>query len=390
MKKLISIAGSVALLISSAMPAIAANNCSNETTGPLSTNYCTVTNSSTVTVNNINDAKIINNVSAKVNTGGNSASYNTLGGAITTGQASLNASVGNVANINTTTVTGGPSASDNTGSNGITGPESDNRVTITNTRVVDVTNSNTALVTNNVDARVNSGFNKADFNTGPASVTTGNSNLDLAVATHVNDNATGISAGAGGTGGNTADNSTTGPLSTNYVDMFNTSLVTVNNINDMMVANNVKARTNTGRNSASFNTLGGAIDTGNAGAEVGINTEGNINTTTIQQALGGFVNDAGNGVTGPLSDNRTQLLNNQNIVVENWNNKCKSHNASSLGDYECDPRDLGVVNNDDDRANTGDNKSDFNTGGGATLTGLADLYKSIVTHINDSLTLINQ
>lgn len=389
MKKIAILAGSVALLAATVLPAIAANNCDNGTTGPLSTNYCTINNNSSVKVNNVNDAQIRNNVKAEANSGGNSASYNTLGGSVTTSGASLNASVSNAANILTTTISGGPAASGNSGVNEITGPFSDNRIEVNNTRRVNVYNSNTATVSNRIDARANTGDNAADYNTGPASVDTGSAALAVSLGNHVNDSATAISAGAGGTGGNSGANNTTGPFSTDYVTINNSSSVRVDNVNDLIVRNLVRALANSGFNSASYNTLGGDISSGNASGNVGVDTEGNIITTTIEMAMGGAANDASNGVTGPDSDNRVELLNNQNIVVENWNNKCRSHNANRLG-RKCHPRKLGVFNQDHDVANTGNNASDYNTGGGSVASGLAELVKTLLTHLNDTLTVITQ
>ncbi|MBI4990730.1 hypothetical protein HZB96_01395, partial [Candidatus Gottesmanbacteria bacterium] len=175
MKKFVTIAGSVALMVAAVLPALAVgNNCSNGTTGPLSTNSCTVKNTSNVTVNNINDAQITNNVTARSNSGGNTASNNTLGGAVSTGNATLNATVSNTANINTTTVSGGPAASGNSGSNHITGPGDptddpnniDNQVWIENLRQVAVDNNNAAVVNNTVNVTANTGENGADNNTG--------------------------------------------------------------------------------------------------------------------------------------------------------------------------------------------------------------------------------
>lgn len=389
MKKYIAIASSVALLAANILPAVAANTCVNGTTGPFSDNYCTISNSSNVKVNNVNDAQIRNNVSTEANTGGNSASYNTLGGSVSTGDAVLSTGVFNVANVNTTTISGGPAASGNSGVNEITGPESDNRIEINNARKVDVYNSNTATVNNRVNTRANTGDNVADYNTGPAVVDTGNATLMTTVQNHVNDSATAVSAGAGGTGGNSAGNSTTGPFSVDYVRINNSSSASVKNVNDLIVHNFVNALSNTGFNSASYNTLGGDILSGDAFGSVGLDTEGNINTTTIEMAMGGALNDAGNGITGPFSDNRIELLNNQNIVVDNWNNKCKSHNASRLG-YPCNPSDLGVFNYNHDVVNTGESDSDYNTGGGSVASGLADLIKTVQTHLNDTLTVIMQ
>ena len=127
-------------------------------------------------------------------------------------------------------------------------------------------------------------------------------------------------------------NFTTGPYSTNYADITNKFDADVKNINDAIIENDITAKVRTGRNSASYNTLGGDIDTGNAEGDIDVNSEGNINTTTISTALGGFDNVAGNDLTGPFSDNQEDIYNKQEIEVENWNNKCKSHNADRLGE----------------------------------------------------------
>lgn len=398
MKKIATMAVSAALLAAAVIPAIAAaNNCGNATTGPLSNNFCTINNTSNVSVNNVNDAQIENHVNAVSNTGNNTASWNTLGGNVVTGNATLNATISNVANINTTTVTGGPAAGNNSGLNEITGPSSFNQAAINNLNRVNVSNSNTATVENRVDAVSNTGDNAADYNTGPANVRTGVASLNIGVGNHVNDNAQEITAGAGGTAPNTVGNSTTGPLSQNFATIDNASDVQVNNVNDLIVGNFVNALANTGRNSTSWTTLGGDIDTGVAAAGIGVETVGNINTTTVQVAMGGFTNVADNGVTGPLSTNYTGVENNQNIAVENWNNKCRSHNANRLEGldepYEawdgiCDVRDLGVFNYDNDVTSTGDNNSDYNTGGGVVDSGWTTLLKSISTTLNDTLTVI--
>lgn len=268
MKKIVTFAASAALLAAAVIPAMAVgNNCSNGTTGPFSENSCTVNNTSNVTVNNINDAQITNNVRSEANSGGNHASYNTLGGSITTGNATLNTTVSTVANINTTNITGGPAMSGNSGSNNVTGPgagyygagdsglggiygQGTNDVYINNAQDLTVNNSNTAFVTNDVKSTSETGDNRADFNTGPAAIRTGSAALSLGVATHVNDNFTTLNAGAGGSGGNSAGNSTTGPFSENGVTLNTTADVLVNNINDMVVKNRVNADASSGDNAA--------------------------------------------------------------------------------------------------------------------------------------------
>src|SRR3990167_1680843 len=200
MKKFATLIGSAALLGLSLVPAIAAtNDCSNSTTGPFSNNTCSITNSDTITVNNVNDARIRNDVDAKSNTGGNSTSYNTLGGSIVTGDATSNVTVSNVANINTTNITAAlAAASQNSGSNSLTGPVSNNVARISNSFTADVYNSNQADVKNEVEVKSNTGNNDADYNTGPASITTGDAWLGLLVNNHLNDSLTAIRGGAGG------------------------------------------------------------------------------------------------------------------------------------------------------------------------------------------------
>jgi hypothetical protein len=410
MKKFLTMAASAALLAAAVIPAIAAGNgCGNATTGPLSTNYCTINNTSDVKVNNVNDAQIENRVNTVSNTGNNSASYNTLGGSISTGNATMNVTLSNVANVNTVSISGGAAAGGNLGMNSITGPSSYNQAAINNERKVDVYNSNTASVLNDVNAVANAGDNRADYNTGPAVVRAGNAALNVGVSTHVNDSATAISAGAGSTGNNTVGNDTTGPFSTNYSTIDNGSRVKVDNVNDMIVGNFVDTLAQTGDNSASYNTLGGDIRSGNAGVGVGVGTVGNINTTSVEQAMGAFSNNASNGVTGPMSLNQTAVENGQNVDVENWNNKCKSHNADRLdsidklfgdvgnfltGSYDqnhrdhCDVEDLGVFNYNNDVANAGSNLADYNTGPAEVATGWTSLLKDLSTRMNDTLVVI--
>jgi hypothetical protein len=401
MKKIAIITSSIALLASSFVPAFAVttvsgNSCTNSTTGPLSLNMCSIKNESHVDIDNVNDAVITNDVTATSNTGKNQANMNTLGGTIVTGDAKLSASVSNVANVNTTYVTGGPSASGNVGGNEITGPQSSNTTWIDNENRVEVWNSNTATVDNRVRATANSGENLANMNTGPASVTTGDSLLGLTVGTHVNDNLTNVAAGAGGTGGNYAENSTTGPLSLNMVSIRNRSKADIDNVNDMVVNNDVNADSNSGRNEAKINTLGGDITTGDSKAGVGVDTEGNLNDTKVAMLMGGFANSGVNSVTGPgypgleVSDPGIFIVNEQDISVDNWNNKCRSHNADRLGDPSCDPADLGVFNIVRANSDTGTNLANTNTGGGGVLSGMSDLLQSVLVHMNDTLTTIQQ
>ena len=407
MKKIATLVGSAALLAATLVPAIAASNeCVNGTTGPFSNNTCSITNTDYIAVNNVNDAQIINKIKAESDTGDNSASWNTLGGSINTGDATTNVTVSNVANINTTNITAALSGSaHNTGGNIITGPFSDNNAFITNTFDARVYNSNTASIKNDVEVESETGENNADYNTGPAVIDTGDAWSTLLLANHANDNLTLIMGGAGGFGHNHADNSTTGPFSNNTVSLTNTMSVGVANVNDLQVKNKADVDAETGDNTANKNTLGSSIYSGDAFAGVGVDTQGNINTTLI--ALGGFEeNEGSNNVTGPGGSgdpNEVFITNTRDVLIENWNNKCESHNADRLDKplwwkwfhrfdsvstedehkEECDPENLGVLNDVEAETETGENNADFNTGGGELETGFAEVLQQVLTHLND-------
>lgn len=402
MKKIATLAASAALLVAAVLPVAAANSCNNGTTGPFSKNNCTVNNTSNVTVNNVNDSVVLNRIRSVANTGGNSASKNTLGGSITTGNAALNTTVGTVTNVNTTNITGGPGMGNNNGSNNITGPgdtvNGTNNVLINNRQLVNVDNQNTSYVLNDVSALSDTGLNKADTNTGPGVIRTGNAGLLLNVNTHNNDSLTNVAAGTGGSGVNSAGNSTTGPFSINDVTISNLADIRVRNYNDMVVNNTVDAIARTGKNSASTNTLGGNVTTGNAGAGVGVNTEGNINTSLVSVPMFSASNEGGNGVTGPGSVNSDLLSNNYNVGVDNMNNKCLSHNNLSLAHLlypnltapVCNPWDLGVNNNVGALSDTGNNTADTGTGPAVIVSGIGELVQQVLTHMNDTLTRIGQ
>ncbi|KKR31702.1 MAG: hypothetical protein UT63_C0063G0015 [Candidatus Gottesmanbacteria bacterium GW2011_GWC2_39_8] len=384
LNKIGAIVGTVAILAANIVsPVLAAgNNATNSTTGPLSSNYTDISNTSKVKVENVSDAHIKNDVTVVSNTGHNSASMNTLGGTVVSGNANVNATLNNTANVNTTSVTGGPQGSGVTAANLITGPLSDNRANVENKNKVEVENDNTLWLDNKVDALSDTGYNTADTNTGPGSVRSGNASTTLSVVNRGNDSATDVSGAAGGNGGNLSSNETTGPLSTNYSDILNSAEADIDNVSDARVKNNVLATGNSGHNSGSVNTLGGSVVSGNASTGVGLDTTANINTTSVAMAMGGFTNMGGNDVTGPDSDNRNSITNKYEVEVENINNKCESRDCK---DYD---GPWGVFNQDVDTADTGYNVADTNTGMASAVSGLASVLKNIKVWMNDSLTVV--
>ncbi len=396
--KTAAVLASVSVLATTLVPVLA-DSATNDTTGADSVNTTNVTNTNNVKVTNVSDAYIKNVVESYSSTGNNSASKNTMGGMVQTGDTVTDVSILNTANVNTTMVNlGGSSTNGNAAGNSITGASSQNFATIANTNKVDVRNDNTAVLTNMITAKSNTGGNLADKNTDGTGgiVTTGNANTVVSLANKANDSLTTIE-GLRNYGANLVGNSITGYHSLNSADISNTNNVRVNNVSDAAVLNMVMADANSGRNTASKNTMGGLVATGDSGVGIQLLTDANINTTAIDTAMGGFSETSGNSITGADSENFTTLANVNNVTVTNRNNKGSSEDAK---DYVCDyrkngwwndpycVRQWGVVNIDKDYSNTGGNLADKNTYPGSIATGIAAVGKYIRVCLNDTMTLI--
>jgi len=389
MKKIIAksaaLIASASILASTIMP-VFADTATNDTTGYNSVNDTSVTNSNNVKVENVSDAFISNTVKTTSNTGNNSASQNTMGGMIQTGDATSDVAVLNSANINTTLVDLGRDGGLNTAGNSITGAKSDNDAVITNSNRVGIKNDNTAVLQNNLNVNSNTGGNFANQNTDGVGgmVQTGDAVSLVSLANRANDSATGV-RGLNNFGSNVVGNSITGFNSMNDASITNANSVTVNNVSDAFVSNTIRARANTGANSASQNTMGGLIQSGNSLADIGIETDANIVTTNVDAGMADAQATSGNSITGAKSFNTTTLLNNHNVTVTNRNNKDESEDAN-------DPRYenilWGVVNIDVDESNTGGNFADQNTYPSSVASGIAMVGKYIRVCLNDTLTSI--
>lgn len=387
MKKLITKAGAalaaVSLLASTIVPVLA-DSATNDTTGADSVNKSYVTNTNSVNVTNVSDASIQNTVRSTSNTGGNSASRNTMGGMVQTGDAATDIEILNSANINTNMIDLGQSGDSNTSGNSITGAGSKNLANILNSNVVRVRNDNTAVLSNTVNATSNTGGNLADRNTdgGGGVVQTGDALTEVSLSNRANDSLTNVS-GLASFGSNVVGNSITGADSNNEAYITNRNTVAVTNVSDAAVRNAVTAAAATGGNSASRNTMGGMVQSGDAGVGLELLTDANINTTSVASVSEGSDATSGNSVTGAGSNNLTQLLNNNAFNVLNENNKCTSKDCGDYGNVK-----WGVQNIDVDTANTGGNLADRNTFAGSVSTGIAAVGKYIRVCLNDTLTSI--
>lgn len=165
-----------------------------------------------------------------------------------------------------------------------------------------------------------------------------------------------------------ATNDTTGANSTNNASITFSNETSVENNNNAWVDNNAWLNSNTGGNSASMNTGDGTINTGNAGIELVLENQFNMNETSIEGNLNGS-GTVGNSNTGFNSENNASITEENEINVENDN-------------------ELSIRNNIRGNANTGDNEADKNTGDGSITTGDASIRVNVKNKGNENITNI--
>ena len=170
MNKLATATLSLALLMSQAGFALAADNSASVTgpTGPDSTNTATVNQSTSVNINISNTANVSYDFDLDLNTGNNTISHNTTAGDLVSGD--INANIALNTNIDQNSglcdgCFGGSGGSGSASVTGPTGPDSWNsaEVNLSNNRDVDVNNS--ANVSHSFKIAANTGGNRCSNNT---------------------------------------------------------------------------------------------------------------------------------------------------------------------------------------------------------------------------------
>ncbi len=189
-KKITGVAIGISMLLVAGTPAFAASSCRNFTTGAGSTNLCNLMTSklNSLVLSNLGSA--FHNVNQFSNTGNNTANSNTVLGTgsfnIVSGQATTN--VTSLAGVNSSSValTQTDSSADHVGENYITGPSSNNTVTIDNTKTAVIGIINDGTVTHNINASAISGNNNANSNTISGGILTGSAWSNIHIETLLN------------------------------------------------------------------------------------------------------------------------------------------------------------------------------------------------------------
>jgi len=253
--------------------------------------------STTIGVSNSNSAYVNQMVSAKANTGKNSADDNIGGAAINTGAAAVGSNLGVVANKNTTAIGSGMGASllnnpmPGTLTNGTqvtnTGDDADIDTSANSSTSVGVMNSNMAMISQMVWGYANTGKNSAEDNIGGAAIGTGPASVGTVLGVNANHNLTGISGfGLFPTTLNLHDIVNTGDDLDSDATTTTATTVGTENINVLTACQTLWSMSNSGWNYGHDNIGAALLGTGAAGVGANYLLGGNLNTTLLGNVMG--------------------------------------------------------------------------------------------------------
>ena len=287
-------------------------NSKNSTTGQNSENTALVDLINTVIFNDNSSNNINNNLPINIDTGNNSANYNTGNGSVVSGNVDLAANILNLINssfvgkvtVGMLNIFGNylgdillPKSNDPNNSGGIvavsagnsnTGSNSDNTAVADNTYKYIFVSNLTNSIQNTLPVNVSTGNNSADYNTGNGSVQSGSIDVKSNTTSIVGaifdgnkwylllinvlgdwfggsnaENSQNVVSGSGGGNSNiVASNDTTGQNSDNDASSSNQNNIEVTDNSKNTIENNMPININTGNNNASYNTGNGNVKSG--------------------------------------------------------------------------------------------------------------------------------
>ncbi|OGZ78345.1 MAG: hypothetical protein A2358_03410 [Candidatus Staskawiczbacteria bacterium RIFOXYB1_FULL_37_44] len=434
------------------------DNATNSTTGANSANTSLTNINNELTVKNINDANIINRVTTNINSGNNDANFNTGHGIVTTGAANLGLNFFSLANTNLfgsqkfyanlqniyNNFTGNVDLSGElavgssplsgllaNAANNSTGANSSNQSIVNINDQTSITNQNTGKLNNEIDAKVTSGQNRANYNTGSGSVVSGQVNSSVNVVNFLNSNITSgnwmmktlnvfgnwsgdlklptmqtpeltVTVPAAGAAADSA-NTNTGSASVNTTDLTINNSATLTNNNQATIENNVTMQTDSGNNDASFNGGAGLVKIGTANAETNEMNVANLNVTGNSWWLivvNRFGTWNGTAVGSPeavaikTTGISTVLTPGQSGVdVTNNSTGPDSNNSAGVNiDHKTDitnTNQADIINTLNIQAVSGQNQTKYNSGHGYTETGAINGVNNIINFVNANITTAN-
>ncbi len=240
--------------------------------GDGSSNSINVSQQSSNTVSQENNAEIENNIESEASTGGNEANGNNGETEVETGDTSSDTTIVSEGNVNEASVGCCPDGGNGAQISG-NGTDSNNSVNYNNNSSNTVSSINNASIKNNIKITANTGDNEASDNSGGVQISTGNIKINGVIVNKVNyskiklaNEGPALDILISGNGSGSVNNSTTNINSNNY-------LSSNNNFN---VINNILNFANTGNNKANNNLGNVKIAAGNITLDLIILNQANI------------------------------------------------------------------------------------------------------------------
>ncbi|CAN5171339.1 hypothetical protein BH09PAT1_BH09PAT1_1620 [soil metagenome] len=244
-----------------------------------------------VQVDNTNVSNVMQDINARVETGGNDASRNIGSGNILTGNATVGVGLQVAGNHNDTQIAGINGGTDvnfvdavNTGDDASLNSRTDRSTD------VNVSNDNSSSVSQMGDIRTMTGRNDAGRNVGSGWIDTGAADVAVGLNTNTNNNMTAIGMGGlssqNGAGLNANSIVNTGDELSGNSDSATRTRVSSNSYNSMNSYQGVSSELMSGDNASDRGVGRSTITSGNSRYAIGSTVQGNHNMTT----LGGLMN----------------------------------------------------------------------------------------------------
>lgn len=246
------------------------------------------------------------------------------------------------------------------------GAGSENAAIVNSSTSTTITQNNDAKVINEVSSTAKTGGNDANFNTGGSvTVDTGNAKVTSNVSTSVNTNAADVACC--GTGSTDVLIQGNGANTVNQVTPTISNSISVKQDNDAFIKNEVDSSAKTGDNDANLNTGGDVmVKTGTA----------EVNATVVNKANSNSA-EVGGGSTLITPTASFKILGNGAGGI--------NYIAANLSNYTSIDQDnhVGIINEVEASAKTGENDANFNVGGDVTVdTGNAKAIADVSNSAN--------
>ncbi len=391
-----------------------ADEAANSDTAPDSTNNNTQETEIETEIINENLTILSNEFYIQANTGGNITNLNTGSGTILTNKAKGQGEIINIINRNQTEYNSESDLGDLDASNENTGAGSENNSQIIYSDHIVVRNINESETENIINADINSGRNQSNNNSGHGFILSGEANLGLDMITLANTNIFGVqtvqsealnvfenySGDVTFTQGvsselsqvfASASNENTGVGSENNASVEVDESIEIYNKNIALLENEVELNVVSGDNEANGNTGHGTVVSNDVNVAFNMVNFLNTNITSSNwwfSSLNVFGDWDGDVVLPQMiaqGNNLAVSANSEN--EETGANSENNSSAETTNSFDVDNKnEAEITNNIELNAQTGDNKTSFNTGTGSGEFGETDAETNTINLANINVT----